>query len=252
MMGEVVTAMLEHLGYQTVTTTSGPETLHQAARLQPAAILLDLLMPGMDGWETAAALKARPDTRDIPIIILSGLSPQEEGGFPAGVTEWLCKPVEEATLAHALQRAVNGQASTACVLVAEDDLDLAKVLIVTLQRHGIESFHARTGREAIQLSQRLSPDLLILDPIMPDGDGFSVVKWLRQQNRLCQMPLVVYSAKDLDADERARLTLGPTRFFTKGRIKPEEFEQRVIGWLNDITAQRGEGQHNGTQADFGH
>jgi CheY-like chemotaxis protein len=245
--------MLEHLGYQTVTTTSGPETLHQAARVQPAAILLDLLMPGMDGWETAAALKARPDTRDIPIIILSGLSPQEEGALPAGVTDWLCKPVEEATLAHALKRALYGQVSTACVLVVDDDADFAKVLILTLQRHGIESFYARTGQEAIQLSRRLSPDLLILDLSMPEGDGFSVVKWLRHQNRLPPVPLIVYSAKDLDAAERERLTLGPTLFFTKGRVTPEEFERRVIEFLTHISIRpERRGQHNGTQADFDH
>jgi DNA-binding response OmpR family regulator len=151
-----------------------------------------------------------------------------------------------------LTQPVNGRSKTACVLVAEDDADLAKVLILMLQRHGIESFYAQTGREAIQLSQRLSPDLLILDLGMPDGDGFMVVNWLRQQNSLRHIPLIVYSAKDLDADERERLKLGPTQFFTKGRITLDEIEQRVIEFLTPIFAQRGEGQHNGTQADFDH
>jgi DNA-binding response OmpR family regulator len=136
--------------------------------------------------------------------------------------------------------------------VAEDDLDLAKVLILTLQRHGIESFYAQTGWEAIQLSQNLSPDLLILDLGMPDGDGFTVVNWLRQQNDLRQVPLIVYSAKDLDEGERERLKLGPTQFFTKGRVTPEEFEHRAIDFLHDIIAQKGEAQSNGTQAYFGH
>jgi CheY-like chemotaxis protein len=151
-----------------------------------------------------------------------------------------------------LKRAVNGQARTACVLVAEDDSDLARVLVLMLQRYGIESFCAQTGREAIHLSQRLSPDLVILDLFMPDGDGFMVVNWLRQQNSLRHVPLIVYSAKDLDADERERLKLGPTQFFTKGRMKPEEFEQRIIEFLNHILAQRREEQNNGNQADFSH
>lgn len=146
---------------------------------------------------------------------------------------------------------INGRSKTACVLVAEDDPDLVRVLLLMLQRYGIESFYARTGREAMQLSQRLSPDLVILDLFMPDGDGFMVVNWLRQQNGLRHVPLIVYSAEDLDADERERLKLGPTQFFTKGRVKPEEFEQRVIDFLNHILAQGEEGQNNGNQADFG-
>jgi PAS domain S-box-containing protein len=149
------------------------------------------------------------------------------------------------------KRTVNGQRRTACVLVAEDDSDLVRVLVLMLQRYGIESFYAQTGREAIHLSQRLSPDLVILDLFMPDGDGFMVVNWLRQQNSLRHVPLIVYSAKDLDADERERLKLGPTQFFTKGRVNPEEFERRVIDFLNHILAQRAEGQNNGNQADFG-
>lgn len=151
-----------------------------------------------------------------------------------------------------LKRAVNGQARTTCVLVAEDDSDLAKVLVLMLQRYGIESSCTQTGREAIQLSQRLSPDLVILDLFMPDGDGFMVVNWLRQQNSLRHVPLIVYSAKDLDADERERLKLGPTQFFTKGRVPLEGFTQRVLEFLNHITTQKGEARHNGNQADFSH
>lgn len=251
-IGEVLRAMLEYHGYQAVITTSGPDAIHQAVYLRPAAIILDLLMPGMDGWQTAAELKELPETCDIPVIVLSGLSPQEVNDLPTSVSAWLCKPVEREALLHALGHAINGQNKTACILVAEDDVDLAKVIITMLQRHGIESFYARTGREAIQLSQRLSVDLLILDPSMPDGDGFMVVNWCRQQNNLRQVPLVVYSAKDLDVEERERLKLGPTQFYIKGRVTPEEFEQRVVGLLNHILAQRGGEQSNGNQAYLSH
>jgi CheY-like chemotaxis protein len=251
-IGELMKAMLEDQGYQAVITTSGPDALQQAARLRPAAILLDLLMPGMDGWQTASALQEMPETCAIPIIVTSGLSSQEVKNFPTSISAWLCKPVDGEALLHALKHTINGQNKTACMLVAEGDVDLAKVIITMLQRHGIESFYARTGREAIQLCQHVSPDLLILDPGLPDGDGFMVVNWFRQQNSLRQVPLVVYSAKDLDVDERERLKLGPTQFFTKGRVTPEEFEQRVVGFLNHILAQRGGDQSNGNQAYFGH
>jgi hypothetical protein len=231
---EVVRAMLDQHGYQAITVTSGAEAVRQASAQRPAAILLDLVMPGMNGCETLMTLKENPETKDIPVIILSGLQPKEDAAFSANIVEWVHKPFDEGSLFLALKRALNGQTNPARVLVVEDDLDLAGVLVAMFERHGIETFHARTGREALQLSQRTLPDLLVLDLMLPDGDGFSVVDWLRLHDQLRQVPLVVYTAKDLDDAERQRLKLGQTQFFTKGRITPEDFEQRVIEWLNRL------------------
>ncbi len=76
------------------------------------------------------------------------------------------------------------------------------------------------------------PDsLLVLDPLMPEQDGFAVVDWMRQREPLCQMPVVVYAAGELTAAEQQQLTLGPTQFFTKSRVSPEQFEQQVMRWL---------------------
>ncbi len=229
---EVMGAVLEQHGYRAVKAASGREAVELAAEQQPAAILLDLVMPGMNGCETMAALKEIPETKDIPIVIFSGL--QSNKPLPAGVVDWVHKPLDEKSLFLALERAVGGQAQRTRVLVVEDDLDLANVLTMMFQRDGLDTVHARTGREAIHLCEHLTPDLLVLDLILPDGDGFMVVDWLRQQDRLRQVPLVVYSAKDLNDAERGRLRLGQTQFFTKGRITPEEFEQRVIGLLRQI------------------
>lgn len=101
----------------------------------------------------------------------------------------------------------------------------------------LKLFLAKTGREAIQISQEVNPDLLILDLILPESDGFTVVDWLKQHNQLCNIPLVVYSAKDLDESERHRLKLGHTEFLTKGRVTTQEFEQKVIDLLQRITHQ---------------
>jgi CheY-like chemotaxis protein len=83
----------------------------------------------------------------------------------------------------------------------------------------------------------------VLDVLLPDGDGFVVVDWLRQQDGLAHAPLLVYSAKELDAGERERLQGGQTEFFTKGRITPEEFEQHVLQWLSRMlpASERGAG-----------
>jgi DNA-binding response OmpR family regulator len=120
----------------------------------------------------------------------------------------------------------------------EDDADLAELFVTLFERHDIETFLAKTGTEAIHLSQEVNPDLLILDLILPETDGFAVVDWLQKHNRLCKVPVVVYSAKDLEESERKRLKLGHTQFLTKGRVTTQEFEQRVIELLQRITNVR--------------
>jgi PleD family two-component response regulator len=107
-------------------------------------------------------------------------------------------------------------------------------------QHNIEVFHARTGEEAICRSQQLSPSLLVLDLILPDRDGFAVVEWMRQHLELRNLPLVVYSAKDLDQSERDRLQLGKTEFLTKGQVTLQAFEQRVLELLQQTMITPGE------------
>ncbi|AFY76962.1 PAS domain S-box [Pleurocapsa sp. PCC 7327] len=233
----VVRMVLEHQDYQVITAASGQEAVKLAAQEQPDVILLNLMMPGMNGWETLATLKERAQTKNIPVIILSGLFPDARKATPE-VSDWIVKPPDERSLLQALERILTDPNRKVKVLIVEDDADLAQILIAMFDRHGIETYHAQTGREAIQLSQQIFPDLLVLDLILPECDGFAVVDWLRQHNRLCQVPLVVYTSKDLDDSERERLKLGQTLFLTKGRITPEQFEQRVIKLLGRIIRYR--------------
>lgn len=229
---QVVRALLERQGYQVLTVASGQDAVQQAIAHHPDVMLLNLLMPGMNGWETLAILKQHPETQTIPVVILSGVMPDAREAPYAGISDWVVKPPEPKALRQALDRALAGHNQPLKVLIIEDDVDLAQVLTALFSRHHIETFHARTGREAIQLSQRVIPDLLVLDLGLPTDDGFVVVDWLRQHNRLCRVPLVVYTARDLNDHERERLRLGQTIFLTKGRITPQEFEQRMLNLLN--------------------
>ncbi|MGK7872960.1 MAG: PAS domain S-box protein [Xenococcaceae cyanobacterium] len=234
----VVKAKLEQQGYQAITVASGEEAVEQATQKLPDLILLNLMMPGMNGWQTLAVLKEQVETRDIPVIILSGLLPDTKESPHPEVSDWIVKPPDERLLFRALERALTEQDRNIRVLVVEDEADLAQVLITVFERYGIETHHAQTGREAIQLSQHIIPDLLVLDLVLPEYDGFAVVDWLRQHNRLCKVPLVIYTSKDLEDSDRERLKLGQTLFLTKSRITPEEFEKRVINLLNRIIRRR--------------
>ena len=90
---------------------------------------------------------------------------------------------------------------------------------------------AEDGLQAVAKALELKPDLLILDIALPDGDGFGLVDWLRQQHEMKQLPLVVYSAQDLNEEERKKLQLGHTEFLTKARVQPQDVETLVLSML---------------------
>jgi len=235
---EVVGAMLELRGYRVIKAASGEQALERAIAERPDAILLDLLMPGISGWETAAALSQRHETSDIPIVFLSVLS-EGEGETPGEpVLDWLEKPIDERALFAALERAVSRR-DPFKVLVVEDDRDLAGILTAIFESHGIETFVASSGVQAIELAQRVLPDLVVLDIGLPEADGFEVVDWLRRHERLNALPMVVYTANDLDEADRERLRLGDTtEFLTKSRISPQHFERRVMALIARLSHDR--------------
>jgi PAS domain S-box-containing protein len=229
-----LTQLLKQGGYRVATVATGEEAITTAITEHPDVIILDLLMPEMNGWETMALLKARQDTQNIPIVICS-IYQQDNHPPHLDFVDWLSKPVEGKSLLESLKKVVSEFSRKVKILIVEDDHDLADLLVTVFARHDIETFIAKTGREAIHFSQKFNPDLIILDLILPESDGFTVVDWLKQHNQLYNIPVVVYSAKDLDQSERQRLKLGYTEFLTKGRITTHEFEQRVMDLLQRMT-----------------
>ena len=200
----------------------------------PNAIVLDILMPGLSGWDTALALSQAPETREIPIVILSVLPADQATSSPVAVADWIGKPVDEKTLFKALDRALARQRAIERVLVVEDDPELASVLLTVFERHGVQAVQATSGTEAVELCRDLQPDLLVLDVGLPEGDGFWVVDWLRQHERMRNVPIVVYTARDLNAAERRRLDMGRTRFMTKGTVTLEQFERDVLDFVGAV------------------
>jgi PAS domain S-box-containing protein len=227
--------LLEQKGYQVSTVNSGEGAIATAASQHPDIILLDLVMPGMNGWEVMAILKQRKDTENIPIIICSVCEPNKNDQLSQDFAQWVCKPVEDNSLLRSLSQVLANTSKKLRILLVEDDAKIAELLVTLLESHGIKTFLAQTGKEAIRKSQEVNPDLIILDIVLPECDGFTVVEWLQQHHQLNNIPLLVYSAKDLDDSERDKLKLGDTEFLTKGKVTIEEFEQRVMGLLQRIT-----------------
>jgi CheY-like chemotaxis protein len=228
---DVLATMLETHGQPTLRAHSGPQAIDLARRHQPAVIVLDLMMPGMSGWDTLTELRNDPDTADIPVVILSARGP--EGAPGPEVSDWLTKPIDLELLLRTLRHATATD-TPPTVLVVEDDAELTQVLAAVLESHGVNTVVAETGRDAVAISADLTPALVVLDLGLPDIDGYAVIDAMRQDPRLCSTPLVVYTGADLDEADRTRLRLGETRFLAKGRISPAVFELRVLGLLERI------------------
>jgi len=229
------TVIGEHLrqhGYRILEATSGEEAITLAHANRVDAILLDLYMPGLTGWETLKRLKHSATTASIPVVILSVLSPSEvsASGLHAAASAqgWVQKPFNEHLLLAELSRVLHTGDGPAHILLVEDDLDLAAIVISGFEEVNVRIDHASTRQRAIEHCLLARPDLLILDLTLPDGDGFSLVDWLRQQPDLKTLPLVVYSGRDVSDSEMSQLRLGPTQFLTKAKVQPKEVEQLVL------------------------
>ncbi|CAN5690854.1 hypothetical protein BH23GEM8_BH23GEM8_07660 [soil metagenome] len=202
----VVGAQLEQQGYRISTAANGFEAIRIAHSERPAAILLDLMMPGMDGWETLTRLKGDPATRDVPVIIFSARSPDAQEYGEA--SDWVTKASGDATLFGALERALSGREKKARILIVEYNTQVASLLAGFFARQGIEAMHAQSCEEALALSRERIPDLLILENVLEDGRALDAVNCLRRDPRLRSVPLVVYSAADLMQEHQLRFGEG--------------------------------------------
>jgi signal transduction histidine kinase/CheY-like chemotaxis protein len=234
------TVVSEHLtrqGYTVIEASSGEQALVLAAEQQVEAILLDLYMPGLSGWETLQRLRNNPITANIPVVVLSVLSSTLRPQLTGDAQGWVQKPFNENLLFAELGRVLHQGDGPAYVLLVEDDEDLASVLSASFHDAAVHIDHVSTRQQAIRQCITRPPDLLILDLTLPDGDGFSFVEWLRQQPTLRTLPLVVYSGREISESEMAKLRLGPTEFLTKAKVQPQEVEELVLSMVQRLRSK---------------
>ncbi len=216
---------LSKQGYKVVGLTRADEAVKEAKRIKPYAITLDILMPDRDGWDVIRELKSDPETRDIPIIVCSIVSDKDKG-LNLGVTDYLVKPILEQDLLDALER-VSRSPDAKDVMVVDDSEGDRKLLRRVLQGAGYQVREAPGGTDALFAIQEEPPDLLILDLMMPEMDGFALLENLRANEATRHLPVVVVTAKELTEEERERLNTRVTSLLEKGI-----FDQRQL--LEDI------------------
>jgi len=201
-------------GYRVTTAGSGQEGLVLARKLKPAMITLDVMMPGMDGWSVLSALKADPETVVIPVIMVSVVD-ERNLGFALGAADYLLKPIDWERLGATLKR-LRPRLQGCTVLVIEDDPSTREMLRRTTEKQGWSVLEAENGRIGLERILEKIPDVILLDLMMPEMDGFTFVEELRRRPDYRDIPVIVVTAKDLTPEDRQRLNGQVIRILEKG------------------------------------
>jgi len=201
---DLLRAYLEAAGVRVVGARDGEEGLDTVRRLSPAGVILDILLPGIDGWEVLARLKADPRTAPIPVIVVSLLD--ERGrGFALGAAEYLVKPVGKEQLLAAVYRAAAMPERKHTVVAIDDDPLAIELARVSLEAAGWTVLGAASGQEGLALIRERQPSVVLLDLLMPGMDGFEVVEALRAEPSTKTIPVVILTSKSMTRQDKERL-----------------------------------------------
>ena len=226
---DLMSRFLAKEGFTVRTADNGKEGIELAKSIRPAAITLDVMMPGMDGWAVLSALKADPETAGIPIIMVT-INDNKEMGFALGAADYLSKPVDWGRLAGLIKHF--GAGDSRQVLVVEDEAGAREMIERALKKDGWAVASAENGRVALDKISASRPSLILLDLMMPEMDGFEFLNRLRHNPAWQNIPVIVLTAKDLTADERRRLNGQVQDVLQKGAYAKEQLLREVRELIN--------------------
>ena len=233
-IAELIMAQLRAEGFEVMRAATGEEGLVRAAKRKPQLITVDVLLPAMDGWEFMRRLKADPMLADTPVVIITA-SNDLDHGVALGARRVLQKPFAREDLIAALAGLVDARpdGASASALVVDDNVKAVELLATVLEAEGYRVMRAYGGAEAIEMARRAPPNLVILDLMMPQVGGFEVARALRESEHTARIPILVLTAKDVTAEERARLNSDVSAILTKtnfsGRALLAELRRAIAG-----------------------
>jgi tubulin-specific chaperone A len=238
-------------GFKVLIAGDGESGLYLADYYQPSGIVLDIGLPGMDGWQVMDRLKDESNTRHIPVHFMSG-NEQPEDALKHGAVGFLTKPVSIEQIESALGRIEHIiDRPVKRLLLVEDNLTQLQSIRELIGDDDVETSSAQSGEEALALLKADAFDCIVLDLGLPDIDGFELLETIRKQGNLEYIPVVIYTGRDLDAKERAildryaqsvivkdvrspeRLLDDTTLFLHRVESKLSEEHQRTIRMLHD-------------------
>ncbi len=202
---ELLTEYLHSGGYSVARARTAKQALEMARGLSPFGITLDILLPDRSGWEVLRGLKEAPETQDIPVVVVT-ITDDKELGASLGAVEFLQKPVRREQLLSVLRRLArqNGR-PVMSVLVVDDDPPSVAALTQALRAEGVQVMTAESGAEGIEKALSQQPDVIVLDILMPGMDGFEVAERLHADPRTEAIPILVYTAMSLSAQQVMQL-----------------------------------------------
>lgn len=222
---DLISDYLRQAGLLVITASGGREGLKLAKEYHPIAITLDVMMPDLDGWTVLAALRGDPELTDIPVIMATIVDEQRHG-MALGAVGYLTKPIDRDKLVD-LMRRFRTAAGPTSVLIVEDD---------TMQRERIRSWlepqywllvEAENGRRALDCLMECQPDVILLDLMMPEMDGFEFVAEVQKHPEWRRIPIIVVTARDLTTEDCARLNSGIHTVLIKESFSPAALVERV-------------------------
>lgn len=221
---ELLALYLEEAGYQVVCAFDGVEAIEKAKELKPSIITLDIILPKKDGLEVLRELKSLPETKDIPVIIISMVE-NNELGLSLGAADYLIKPIDKKELIRKLgdfgfttkvkEKQIN-------ILVVDDNPKDIELLTSILEPEGFGVIKAYGGKEGIDLAIEKQPNAIILDLLMPKVSGFEVVHRLKKHSKGKDIPIFIYTAKDLNEEEKQSLNDNVISIMQKGKYTKED------------------------------
>ncbi len=227
---DLIASALRSAGYSAARARYGEEAIRLAGDLRPLAITLDLVLPGLDGWEVLKRLKAENDTREIPIIIISVVE-NRDLGIALGADDYFVKPVDRERFLGRVRALVSRSDARPRLLLIDDDAAVHSLLDAELSSAGFSIESAFNGEQGLLAAREKMPDVIILDLMMPGMSGFEVADTLKEDPLTANIPILVLTSKEISADERRDLQTKVTSFVQKGKSAKAQLirEIRRIG-----------------------
>ena len=222
---EMMQRYLAREGFHVVTAADGEEGLRIAKHIRPCVITLDVVMPEKDGWDVLRSLKSEKALSDIPVVMLT-IVDERNKGYALGASDYVVKPVNREHLLAILEKYRMSDAPNR-VLVVEDDPDMRARLRATLTEQGWEVEEAENGRVALRSLSGNRPNLILLDLMMPEMDGFEFLAELRNDRSNQEIPVVVVTGADLTAEDRQNLNGGVEKVLSKSAYSREQLFEEV-------------------------
>jgi CheY-like chemotaxis protein len=192
-------------------------------------ITLDIMLPGMDGWDFLTRLKQMPLLTCIPVVIISIVADRNKG-FALGAAAVMQKPISRYELYESLVDLglfPVSEGHPLKVLIVDDDPKAVELIVIRIRGLATTVLRAYGGLEAIDAARRELPDLIVLDLMMPDVNGFDVVEALKLHPDTARIPLVVVTAKQITSEERTALNGFVTSIMEKATFDPDRFRAEV-------------------------